>query len=75
MHADHMGLILSVSNNGNVSVCSVTHSTCVNSVPVRSIFDGLGGGCEVVAMSTDAKYVAMISTGSPQVSTQDNLHT
>ena len=37
------------------------------SVPVRSIFEGLGEGCQVVAMSTDAKYIAAISTGSPQV--------
>ena len=37
------------------------------SIPVRSIFDGFGGGCQAVAMSTDAKYVAVISTGASQV--------
>ena len=37
------------------------------SIPVRSIFECLGGGCEVVAMSSDAKYIAVITTGTPQV--------
>lgn len=39
----------------------------LHSIPVRSIFDCAGGGCEVVAMSTDAKYIAVITTGQPQV--------
>ena len=53
------------------------------SVPVQSIFEGLGDGCEVVAMSTDSKYVAVISSDTPQVVNQsialtystDNVYT
>ena len=36
---------------------------------MRTLFEGLGGGCVAVAMSEDAKYVAALSVGSPQVST------
>ena len=38
------------------------------SIPVRSIFEFLDGGCEGVAMSGDAKYIAVMTNGTPQVS-------
>ena len=35
---------------------------------MRTLFEGLGGGCVAVAMSDDAKYVVALSVGSQQVS-------
>ena len=40
---------------------------CMCRVPVCTMFDGLGGGGVAVAMSQDAKYVAALSTSTPQV--------
>ena len=52
-----------------VSIIRMIIELCCFSVPVRSVFEGVGGdGCEVIAMSTDAKYIAILSSGTPQVS-------
>ena len=37
------------------------------SVPVRSIFDGLGDGIIAAAMSGDARFVVLIGYATPQV--------
>ena len=34
---------------------------------MRTLFDGLGQGCVAVAMSHDARFVATVSMGVPQV--------
>ena len=36
-------------------------------IPVQTLFDGLGQGCVAVAMSHDARFVATLSMGVPQV--------
>ena len=71
-HDHSMGLILCVS----LIILNYFTSKlfCRYSIPVRSIFECLDGGCEVVAMSTDAKYIAVITTGSPQVSHCDKYY-
>ena len=52
-----------------VSIIRMIIELCCFSVPVRSVFEGVGGdGCEVIAMSADAKYIAVLSSGTPQVS-------
>jgi len=39
----------------------------VDSVPVRSLFDGLGSGTIAAAMSGDARFIILISYATPQV--------
>ena len=56
---------LPVKHCCNLSIMYVC-SFC--SIPVRTIFEGLGQGCLSVAMSDDARYVATLSAGVPQVS-------
>ena len=38
------------------------------------MFDGLGGGGVAVAMSQDAKYIAALSTSTPQVRSCTSAH-
>ena len=40
--------------------------TCC-SVPVKTFHQGLGKGCASVSMTTNAKYIATLSSGFPQV--------
>ena len=37
------------------------------SIPVRTIFEPHDGGVVALAMTEDAKYLAMLSAGQPQV--------
>ena len=39
----------------------------VVSIPVRSIFDGLGDGIIAAAMSGDARFIVLIGCTTPQV--------
>ena len=51
----------------HVAIFFIYHLHVYFSIPVRSIFECIGEGCQVVAMSTDAKYIAVITAGTPQV--------
>ncbi len=56
-----------------VCVCVCVLPVCVlaacYSVPVWTVFEGLGEGTASVALSGDAKYLATLSADTPQVYT------
>ena len=64
-HSHCVGLLHRVSL---LPVCLCILAVC-HSVPVCTLFDGLGEGTTSVALSEDAKYLATLSADTPQVDT------